>query len=340
MQGSVPSPDTCWPTIGLARLNAAVSQAPEDQTLQRLLATGMEFLVAAVDDLADEVPHPKLKFGLVHLVTGMEILFKVRLAREHWSLVFSNVNQADRARLETGDFRSVSLEDAVKRLGSVCAVRFTQEHEQVFNVIRGERNKVLHMGYVGQQSQLRPVAAKTLNFLISFISNELEPNGLSEETNDLLEQIRSGLAKIQHYVQERSTAIQPILEAAHSTIVQCPLCLEAAMMFDGDQAKCEFCGFADDGENAANMFAHNVLELSKYRIVKQGGEWPVHQCPECGHNAFVEGVKGMNPHTTRWVCFSCGVEADNNDVWPCMRCNEPVISGEGSYAFCDTCSYT
>ncbi len=300
----------------------------------------MDFLVAAVNDLADDVPSPKLKFGLVNLVTGMEILFKVRLAREHWSLVFSNVNQADRAHLGTGDFRSVSLEDSIKRLGSVCAIQFTPEHERAFNVIRGERNKVLHMGYVSQQSQLRPVVAKTLDFLISFISNELEPNGLTEETNDLLEQIRSGLAQIRHYVDERTRTIRPTLETAYSTIVQCPLCLEVAMMFDGGRAKCEFCGFADDGENAANMFAHNILELSKYRVVKQGGEWPVRQCPECGRSAFVEGLDSMSSHPTRWVCFSCGTEAADEDVLPCVRCNEPVITSEGPYALCDFCSLT
>ena len=317
-----------------------MSQIPQDQSFKDQLSTGMEFLVTAVHDLADDVTPSKLKFGLVNLVTGMEILFKVRLAREHWSLVFRNVNQADRTHLETGDFISVSLEDAIKRLSSICAIEFTREHDQAFKVARGERNGLLHLGYMRQQDRLRPVAAKTLSFLISFISEELEPNGLTEETNDLLEEIRNGLTSIQHYVTERRREVRAILAASHSPIVQCPRCLEEAMTIDGGRAKCEFCGLADDGESAADMFAHRVLELSKYRIVKQGGEWPVHQCPECGHRAFVEGVEGTTADSLRWVCFSCGVEAIDHDVWPCVRCNEPTITSDGSYALCDTCGYT
>ena len=300
----------------------------------------MDFLVAAVSDLADDGPPSELKFGLVNLFTGTEILLKARLERENWKLVFANVAEANRGSLKSGDFRSVGVQGAIRRLESECSVQIQVEHKQAIQLVRKERNKIIHFGHVGNPMQLRPVAAKTLAFSISFISEELQPGGLNEEASNLLEGIRGGLRGIQHYVTERWREIRPILAAFYSPIVQCPSCLEKAMTSDGGQSKCEFCSVTEDGESVADLFAHNVLDLHRYQVVTHGGEWPVHQCPECGRSAFVEGVEGTTLHSTRWVCFSCGVEAEDSEIWPCLRCNEPVITDEGPYAFCDTCSYT
>ena len=278
----------------------------------------MDFLVAAVSNLADDGPPSELKFGLVNLFTGTEILLKARLELENWNLVFANVAEANRDNLKSGDFRSVGVQDAIGRLESECRVQVQVEHKQAIELVRKERNKITHIGHMGNPRQLRPVAAKTLAFSISFISEELEPGG----------------------VNERWREIRPILAASYSPIVQCPRCLEKSMTSDGGQSKCEFCSVTEDGESGADLFAHNVLDLHHYQVVTHGGEWPVHQCPECGRSAFVEGVEGTTLHSTRWVCFSCGVEAENCDVWTCLRCNEPVITDEGPYAYCDTCSYT
>ena len=206
--------------------------------------------------------------------TGVEILLKVRLERENWPLVFANPCEANRGDLKTGDFRSVGIQGAVARLESDCDVQIQEEHKQALYLVRKERNKIIHIGYMGNPLQLRPVAAKTLAFSISFISDQLEPSGLTEGTGNLLDEIRSGLTRIQNFVTERRREVRPILAASYTPIVQCPRCLEEAMTFDDGRAKCEFCGLTDDGESTADLYAHNVLELSKYRIVKHGGEWP------------------------------------------------------------------
>ena len=317
----------------------ATSAAPKESSPQDPLTTGLDFLVTAVNDLADDVPTPRLKFGLANLFTGIEILLKVRLAREHWSLVFRNVNSANKEDQMTGDFVSVQFGEAIERLSSICTIQFNGEHKTALDLVRKERNKLLHIGYVVHPSHLHPVAAKTLDFMIAFISEELEPIGFTEDANALLEQIRARLVHIQRYVRERRLAITPILDASYASIVTCFLCLEDAMTIDAGKVKCEFCLLTADGEDAADSFAHNILGLSKYRIVTQGGEWPVYQCPECGQSSFVEGVDSETAHTTRWMCFSCGTEASDEEVWRCNRCNEPVITKDGSYAFCDVCSF-
>ena len=317
----------------------SMSDTSKARRSQDPLAVGLAFLVAAVNDFADDVPHEKIKFGLVNLFTGVEILLKVRLAREHWSLVFKNVSQATRERHATGDFVSATYQDTVDRLNSICSVEFRDDHKRALELVRKERNKLLHIGYMGNPSQLRPVAAKSLEFLTIFIAENLEPIDPNDESHALLKELRTGLAQIQHYMVGRRQAIDPILAKAYSAIVECSLCLEEAMHFDDGHAKCEFCQFTTDGENAADMFATSIFGLSEYRVVKQGGEWPVHQCPECGQNSFLEGVASEMPHTTRWVCFSCGTEANDDEVWRCSRCYEPVTTKDGPYAFCDVCSF-
>ena len=300
----------------------------------------MDFLVAAVKDLADDRPSTRLKFGLVSLFIGIEVLLKVRLAREHWSLVFENVSKANKIAHKNGNFKSIHFNGAINRLSSICSVKFTEDQEKALDRLRNERNKLIHIGYMDQQSRLRPVAAKTLDFVITFISEELEPDGLEEGTADLLDQIRSGLATIRHYVIRRRQSIKPILDASRSRIVQCPRCLENAMIFHGVEPKCAFCDHTPVGENAADLFVHDVLGISMYEVVSKGGEWPLHMCSECGKNALIEGVDRILSMPQRWACFACGIVVSDEDVWPCVSCDDPVIAPDGPPVFCDMCSYT
>jgi hypothetical protein len=51
-----------------------------------------------------------------------------------------------------------------------------------------------------------------------------------------------------------------------------------------------------------------VLGLSYYEAAKDGGQWPVHSCVECGAEAFVLTGEpgGAVSDEMMWVCFACG----------------------------------
>ncbi len=88
-----------------------------------LLENALDYILDAVEQLQGKRPSKKrIKFGIVHLWSGIELLLKRRLMDEHWSLIFRDINKADKKALESGEFISVYFDDAVARLRKICGV--------------------------------------------------------------------------------------------------------------------------------------------------------------------------------------------------------------------------
>ncbi|MFJ5534146.1 hypothetical protein [Streptomyces sp. NPDC093261] len=66
---------------------------------------GLDYLVSVVEHLeagTERVSARDLKYAVLHLAAGAEVLLKARLQLEHWSLVFSDPAKARRSELEDG----------------------------------------------------------------------------------------------------------------------------------------------------------------------------------------------------------------------------------------------
>lgn len=80
---------------------------------------------------------------------------------------------------------------------------------------------------------------------------------------------------------------------------------------------------------AADEYLSEYVGLSHYACVKDGEEWPQHECPSCSAEALVR------THECN-VCFSCGEEFDNKDLAYCSNCGQ-LISRSEEICICDTC---
>jgi hypothetical protein len=63
---------------------------------------------------------------------------------EHWSLVVAKPETANLARFKDGDFRSVTIEEAIQRLENVAAEVLLREEQNCFAEVRQHRNKLVH----------------------------------------------------------------------------------------------------------------------------------------------------------------------------------------------------
>ncbi len=70
------------------------------------LENGLDYMTSVVDLLAGNPTERDLKYAVLHLSAGIEVLLKARLAQEHWTLVLDNVDQASKLQYERGDFTS------------------------------------------------------------------------------------------------------------------------------------------------------------------------------------------------------------------------------------------
>ncbi len=109
---------------------------------------------------------------------------------------------------------------------------------------------------------------------------------------------------------------------------------------------CLFCEWVSDGEAGVDAYVLSVLNISHYEIVKDGGVWPVHNCPECEVPAMVHGIEvvkdAFSGHSDihdpyiepEFVCFNCGYRGTRIELDQCGRCGGWTSSGMG---FCDDC---
>lgn len=82
------------------------------------------------------------KYSVLHFAIAVEILLKSRLAIEHWSLVVQK--NANITNYLKGDFQSVNLDEAVKRLRDIVGEHISEAEFRSFKNLASHRNKVIH----------------------------------------------------------------------------------------------------------------------------------------------------------------------------------------------------
>lgn len=84
-------------------------------------------------------------------------------------------------------------------------------------------------------------------------------------------------------------------------------------------------------KNSAKDFVENELGISKYRCVKDGGEFPVYECPACGENQLVHNVEKGSFH-----CFGCDENYTDGDLTFCVQCGS-IMRRTGDAPICQNC---
>lgn len=76
-------------------------------------------------------------------------------------------------------------------------------------------------------------------------------------------------------------------------------------------------------EGRAKEYVQSELGINEYACVKDGGEFPVYDCIECGANQFVYDQVAETYH-----CFKCGQEYSEAEIDFCSRCGRIMIRNE------------
>ena len=84
-------------------------------------------------------------------------------------------------------------------------------------------------------------------------------------------------------------------------------------------------------QNNAAEFVERELEISTYECGKDGGEFPVYTCPECGEEQLA-----YDADTHRYHCFACDANYTDEDLAFCERCGSLMRRNEEA-PICQTC---
>ena len=316
---------------------ASASSPTPSQVSLPLLENGLDFLVSAVEHLSGEPSHRDLKYALLHLASGIELVLKERLRQHDPAQLYERPDTFDAADFAAGNFKSATATQTVKRLVDVAAVSISDSDRTQLQLLRDKRNRVEHFGFDDTTEAVSAITGRTLGFALDFIAAEVDSATLSAEAIAELEAIREALPQLRAFVVDRWKRIGRQVQDATSTVVACAGCGEEASVLD-DGATCLFCGYAVGAEDGADQYAHVVVGASHYEYVHDGIEWVVSTCPQCERETLVDqGVTGDAEPGVRWVCFGCGEYWSEESLWPCDSCGALIPAGEGEMTMCDDC---
>ncbi|WP_331739628.1 hypothetical protein OG613_44150 (plasmid) [Streptomyces sp. NBC_00015] len=305
---------------------------------------GLDYLVSVVEHLEsgdERVSARDLKYAVLHLAAGAEVLLKARLQLEHWTLVFKDPGQAKRSELEDGTLKSCSPEETVQRLKDIAGAPIGDKDTSAVLKLAKHRNALQHYGLIGPAANARAVesqAAEVLDFLIRFLDEELLPALPMAEMKSAeadMERIRGGLSRIQGFVKKRMQRIRADLEPLRDRTVQCPDCDQWALVPELDhRVICRFCGTSQPTHDGATMYAVFVLGRDP-GAPDLFGIMAVESCPDCDDESLVVGARtAAAPDVPVFFCFGCARVVPG--LAHCGRCYVPFSPQEGETA-CSNC---
>lgn len=247
----------------------------------------LDYLLSAVEHLEQRTER-SLKYSILHLFAGIELLLKERLRREHWSLIFQDINQASQNRLASGDFKSVDFHTCTARLAEIANVPLTKPQLNHLDSLRQLRNRIQHFHTTIGQNDATSRLAQGTNIAIHFITNEMADLNASHKPE--LDRLHEALANFNEYVTCRTAEIGDNLKSFACT-VWCPRCDQNTLGLGNGNPLCPFCGFTDEPFEA---------------MAAAAGDAVVGHCPDCGGPMGEYCYSDDDEVFEMFICFSCG----------------------------------
>ncbi|MCW5874750.1 MAG: hypothetical protein KIS88_08925 [Anaerolineales bacterium] len=208
------------------------------------LRLGLEFVLELQKDKS------KLKLSILLVAQAVELTLKERLHREHWSLVYRNIDAAGNE-----DAYTVSIDEAKKRLRAVADINLTDDQNETLKEISGIRNKIQHFQIDASAEQAVVTVNLVSNFLIGFLHTHLGidiQQHISEETyRKMLEvsELEEGLlnvadGRIKRIKKEHLPTHMSDIAAFDFQVLMCPMCYTEKYVFiPGAFSECQLCNY-------------------------------------------------------------------------------------------------
>lgn len=186
------------------------------------------------------------KYAILNLAHAIELSLKEMLQREHWVLIYQNVDKPN---------HTVTLEGALQRLKGIAKINFDKDDIAAVSTAINIRNQIVHFEFSFQETQARLIFARLFGFLQHCFRQHLNKELHEVVMPELWEEaiVLSEFAdELFRRAQERITSEG----IARSFILTCKRCDSATFIAKPDNGICYLCGFTEDVVQCA---ACNVL---------------------------------------------------------------------------------
>lgn len=302
-----------------------------------LIENALDFILSALEHakIGDD---RNLKYAILHVSDGVELVLKEKLKREHWSLLFADINKANEAIFKSGAFKSVDFADCITRLETISLISL-KAHTKLLNTLRGVRNKLQHFEYNGTKDEVLAILVGTWAFVLDFIHDHLSDVIVSQA--DQIEKIKELMVSNASFVKDRLVNIQSDIDTFKTqsdAVLQCPRCLQEALLIPGEDENphCLFCRYTASANEAVDDWRYEFLG---FKSPKEEFTNPdKHTCWECGNDTLIQQESGdMHPPVPAYVCFSCGSTFEYDEVDICDTCGNLYQMSDDDWGMCSDC---
>lgn len=312
------------------------------------------------------------KYSVIHFYAALELFLKARLLHEHWTLILTKPETADLLKFQKGDFHSVSLTEAQRRLTSTVQQGLTNDEFNCFRGLGDHRNRMVHFFHPDQHAKRSEIEAIVSQqccawfYLHRILTQRWK--GVFAGYHKRIAAYDQAMREQRQYLATKFEQLKPDIDIAiakGSTFHVCPSCDHCSLEEDASDTpvlgfKCRVCDFTANGVRikCPTCNAENTLI----------GE-PWHRCHECDHSISNDYVKNVlsdwyvctkdnmddlheascrecQSHLSvvllqndTWMCSNCFTLYEPGDIGVCEWCNEPTTEAlENSYwAGCEFC---
>lgn len=283
-----------------------------DEIFDGLAKNAIEFLLRALDQVESEP-----KYAIINFATGIELIFKARLALLGVEQIACNPINVDERKLAAGRLRTVGLELALERIEKVGDETIDRAISKALDKVVKHRNKVIHFHHpdldvVAQREQVLKemmVAWKQLFLLF---------NG---RWRSLFTDYEESFGHIGLVLLSKVAFLSAVFDSVKN--------VPGALAF----STCPACGYkALDGQTG-DRYRSEICRVCGYEApshkgIQQGDEQFVASCANC------DGVETVVQTQFGFKCTEC--ESVFSEAMSCGYCNADWV-GVGEF-FCDSAS--
>ena len=280
-----------------------------------LTRNAIDFLKKSVAELEDSP-----KYSVIHFCSAIELFLKARLLVEHWSLIITRPENSNLSKFKSGDFHSVSMQEAIKRLKNISGEKIGDKAKIKFEAVRNHRNKLIHFFH---EKYVAKANNKTLEEVVPeqysawFYLHSL----LSVKWKSVFRDYLAEFEELNHLMHRH----KKYLSAKYEEI-------KAEIETDKDNGTkyetCYFCNF-----NAAKVDDRDdPLFSCVCRVCNMHSNFLVVACPKCGTNIQIKDLG-------HGECNKCGFSSDLDFLLDKLSPYEDPKE-EPVRAYCGNCEYT
>lgn len=231
----------------------------KEELFDSLVKNAIDFLDSSLDDL-----EKRPKNSIVDFYTSIELFLKARLMAEHWALIISKPETANIDSFRVGDFHSVFLEDAIKRLKGILNEHLEQSTIDNFKALGEHRNQIVHFSH----SDYADFSAAKAGVVVEQWASWHHLHALlTEKWKDIFEpyleefeRIHNQIMQQREFIKTRYNELKEKIDIEGKSgkrIIDCQHCeMHSAVVSDehkwGDDYTCIVCGVSDTAVISTN----------------------------------------------------------------------------------------